>query len=49
MSVKGFLAVLKQHGGELTRQQMKTLRGQALSGDVDGAYRGLQRILGRKE
>ncbi len=45
--IKRFLRQLKDHG--LTRQQMKTLRGQALSGDIDGAVKGLERLLGRKE
>lgn len=29
----------------LTRQQMRTLKGQIFSGDADGAMRGLERIL----
>lgn len=29
----------------LTRQQVKTLRGQALSGDVAGAIKGLQKCI----
>lgn len=45
--IKRFLRRLKEQG--LTRQQIKTLRGQALSGDIDGAIKGLERILGRKE
>lgn len=40
---------LKTNAKRLTRQQLKTLRGQALSGDVDGAEKGLARILKRKE
>lgn len=34
--------------GELTRQQIKTLRGQILAGDSAGAISGLQTILNRK-
>lgn len=45
--IKRFLRQLKEQG--LTRQQIKTLRGQALAGDIDGAIKGLERILGRKE
>jgi len=45
--IKRFLRRLKDQG--LTRQQIKTLRGQALAGDIDGAIKGLERILGRKE
>jgi len=45
--VTAFIKSLKD--SNLTRQQIKTLRGQALSGDVDGAKRGLEKILKRKE
>jgi hypothetical protein len=31
----------------LTVQEMSTLRGQALSGDLEGAYKGLERLLKR--
>lgn len=34
-------------GGELTRQQIRTLRGQILAGDPTGAISGLQTILNR--
>ena len=29
----------------LTRQQKKTLRGQAIAGDIDGATKGLSKII----
>ena len=45
--IKRFLRRLK--GCSLTRQQIKTLRGQAMAGDVDGAIKGLERLLRRKE
>ena len=32
---------------KLTKQQYRTLKGQILAGDIDGAMRGLQKILGR--
>ena len=32
----------------ITAQQYRTIRGQALAGDVDGAARGLSRLLGVK-
>ena len=32
----------------ITAQQYKTIRGQAISGDVDGAAKGLSRLLGVK-
>lgn len=43
------LQAIKANAGSLTRQRIKTLRGQALAGDTDGAIKGLERILGRKE
>lgn len=30
--------------GELTKQQSRTLRGQAANGDLKGALRGLERL-----
>ena len=31
--------------GKITLQQFRTLRGQALSGDMDGAIKGLSKIM----
>ena len=44
-----FLKRLRDVSDLLTVQQMRTLRGQALSGDIDGAVKGLGRILLRLE
>ena len=38
---------LKAKRDKLTPQQYKTLRGQVLAGDADGAMRGLKTILRR--
>ena len=46
-SIKRFLRKLKDQG--LTRQQIKTLRGQAIAGNIDGTIKGLERLLRRKE
>jgi len=43
------LRAIKANAGSLTRQQIKTLRGQALSGDIDGAIKGLKKIQAHKE
>ena len=43
------LQAIKANAGRLPRQQVKTLRGQALAGDIDGAIKGLEKILKRKE
>ena len=45
--MKLFLKLLKGHRSELTAQQYRTIRGQAISGDIDGAARGLHRVLKR--
>lgn len=42
---QSFLSVLNQSKRSLTQQQTKTLKGQALSGDIEGAWRGLQKLL----
>ncbi len=40
-----FLNELKRYRQQLNRQQLLTLRGQALAGDVEGAWCGLDRAL----
>ena len=35
----------KHMAGKITWQQYSTMRGQALSGDIDGAVKGLARVL----
>lgn len=42
------LMALKAHRSQLTEQQYRTLRGQVLAGDDEGARRGLLKILRRK-
>ncbi len=48
LQAHGFLKLLKKYNSKLTRQQFKTLRGQALAGDIDGAVKGLETILYRE-
>lgn len=36
---------LKKYRGVLSKQQIKTLRGQVLAGNVKGAEKGLNKIL----
>lgn len=44
------MSYLKKKKGRLSRQQYRTVKGQILSGDVDGALRGLQKLeLRRKQ
>ena len=42
-----FLTQLREtmQAGYISRQEMLTLRGQALSGDTDGAQKGLARLM----
>lgn len=42
-----FISSLKQY--RLTKQQINTLRGQALKGDLAGAKKGLERMVTRDE
>lgn len=44
-----FLEVLRRYDGQITRQEYKTLRGQAINGDIVGAAKGLNNILYRRE
>lgn len=43
-----FMKMLKINKENLTRQQYKTVRGQALSGDLEGARKGLAKLLKRR-
>ena len=42
------LLILQNTKHRLTTQQYKTLRGQILAGDADGAMRGLKNVLQRR-
>lgn len=48
MSKEEFLRHLKAYRRLLPWQVILTLRGQALSGDIDGAIRGLAHVLKNK-
>ena len=48
MTQSEFLKHLKAYRGILPRHTLLTLRGQAVSGDVDGPMRGLTRMLKNK-
>lgn len=43
-----FLESLKKSKRNLTEQQYRTIRGQALKGDVMDARKGLQKVLKRR-
>lgn len=41
------LRQLKEFRGTMTRQELKTIRGQILCGDLEGAVAGIERIAKR--
>jgi hypothetical protein len=43
-----FMYILKQNRSKLSAQQYRTLKGQAVSGNVDAAHKGLHKILRRR-
>ena len=45
VEIRSVLIGIKSARRYLTNQQYRTLRGQALSGDLDGALRGLSKIM----
>lgn len=44
----GALMLLRNTKHRLTKQQFRTLRGQILAGDPDGAMKGLRNLLQRR-
>ncbi len=47
LRANAFLTILRGHLDVITMQEFRTLRGQALHGDIEGAEKGLHRILTR--
>lgn len=45
--MQSFIKELKTHKGNLSPQQYRTIRGQAIAGDIDGANKGLRKLLKR--
>ena len=45
--LNSFLKKLKNSRPYLSKQQYRTIKGQALSGDIDGAEKGLNLLLRR--
>ena len=48
MNTSEALNHLKTLKKQLTPQQFRTIRGQILSGNIEGAIKGLQRLIGKK-
>ena len=47
--MNNFIKELKQYRHILSKQTISTLRGQAISGNVEGAIKGLQTALNKKQ
>ena len=47
--LNSFMKKLKNNRPYLSKQQYRTIKGQALSGDIDGAQKGLNSLLRRYE
>ena len=45
--INSFMKKLKNNRPFLTKQQYRTIKGQALAGDIDGAQKGLNSLLRR--
>lgn len=41
------MMLIREHKNSLTPQQIRTLKGQCRAGDINGAMKGLHRILNR--
>lgn len=48
MELRSFIHLLKKYKYRLSMQQFRTLKGQAVSGDVAGARKGLHTLIERK-
>ena len=41
--------ILKRYKYQLTRQQIKTLKGQIKAGDIKGFFKGLKKLINKEE
>ncbi|MEG2198104.1 MAG: hypothetical protein RRY26_11725 [Cellulosilyticaceae bacterium] len=47
MNKQQALLLLKKNKDKLNRQQLRTIKGQIISGNITGAMKGLERVLGK--
>jgi hypothetical protein len=47
-NLSDFMKTLKYYKQNLTRLQCRTVKGQAFAGDIEGAKKGLHKILERR-
>ncbi|MFR7350466.1 hypothetical protein [Peptoniphilus sp.] len=48
INLNQFLKKLKKHKNHIERNTFKTIRGQAINGDLEGARKGLMKILDKE-
>lgn len=48
MDIRTFMKLLRTNKTNLTRQQFATLKGQALSGNIEGALKGINTLIKRR-
>ncbi|MFT9597702.1 hypothetical protein [Mesobacillus sp.] len=48
METVKFVSQLKKYRDVLPKQTIKTLKGQALSGDLEGARKGIRKVIRRR-
>lgn len=48
INLNQFLKKLRKHKNHIERNTFKTIRGQAINGDLEGARRGLMKILDKE-
>lgn len=47
-NLSDFIRTLESNQKNLTRQQFRTIKGQAFAGDIEGARKGLYKLLERR-
>lgn len=48
MNLNQFLKKLRKHKNHIERNTFKTIRGQAINGDLEGARKGLMKMLDKE-
>ena len=48
LSKEYLLNLLKENKNKIKRNTLKTLRGQILSGDFEGAYKGINKLINKE-
>lgn len=48
-NINSFMKELKSYKGQMSRQQLKSIRGQAISGNIELAIKGLESVRDEKK